>query len=55
MLKAKILTERVTVPVQPELKRELSALKETHNVDVTKWIRNLIIENLPKLKSEVAS
>lgn len=54
-LRQRILTERLTLPIQKDLKVELKELKEVHGIDVNKWIRDLILANLPKVKSEIAS
>ena len=47
------LTERITLPIEPEIKNDLAELKNIHSVDVSEWLRSLIRLNLPKLKQDL--
>lgn len=47
------LTERITLPIEPDLKQDLIELKNIHSVDTSAWLRELIKLNLPKLKEKL--
>jgi hypothetical protein len=53
MLKRIRLDDRVTVPMERELKSEIMRLKSDQGVDVLEWIRQLIRKELPTLKTKV--
>lgn len=53
-LKRATLSDKITLSIEPELKRELWALKESADVDVMEWIRSLIRREFPNLKKFVA-
>lgn len=48
-LKGPSHTQRLTIPVDPDLKSRLARLKAEKQVDVTEWIRRLIRKELEKL------
>jgi hypothetical protein len=54
MLKRIRLDDRVTVPMERELKSEIMRLKSDQGVDVLEWIRQLIRKELPTLKTKVS-
>lgn len=51
MLKKRILTERLTVPIDKETKEELERLKYEKGVNVPEFIRQLLKEHLAEIKA----
>jgi hypothetical protein len=49
-LKTKSLTDKITIPVEPELKTALMKLKAVHKKDHLEWVRRLIRNELAKLE-----
>lgn len=54
MSQSKKITKTYSVPLDEGTLRELHALKTQHNIAVSKWVRDLILNNLPELKERVA-
>lgn len=54
-LKNHILTAKLNVAIEPHFKAELQELKELHNIDVPKWIREVLKREYLKLKNDLAS
>lgn len=54
MLKGQILSDKLNIGVEPELKKRLQKLKSQHKVDVPRWIRRLIYEHIDELEQNVA-
>ncbi len=52
VLKKKNLTERITLPVDTELKQKLTELKLVHGIDVPEWIRRIIRSKVASLDFE---
>lgn len=42
--------DRLTIPVDKKLKQQLSDLKIQHRINVTEWIRQIILKELSQLK-----
>lgn len=55
MLKGRKLDERITIPVERELKRELNEIKTKHGVDVLEWLRMIARRELPQLKKRLTA
>ena len=45
-LKGRVLTERITIPLDKKTKSELTRMKLESKVDVSEWIRQLIRDGL---------
>jgi hypothetical protein len=53
MRKGTVMTKRITLAVDPEIKRALEELR-AQGVDTAEWIRQMIRDGLPKLRQRVA-
>lgn len=51
-LKTNLLKEKLTIPMEPELKAAIVSLKQVHGKDHLEWLRRLIRREIEKLKSE---
>lgn len=49
-LKERVNTEKISVAVDGEMKRDLENLKYLKRVNVSEWIRQLVRRELPKVK-----
>lgn len=49
-LKGASKVERLTIPVEKEIKNRLYNLKVNHQIDVTEWVRQLIMRELESLE-----
>lgn len=48
--RAAYLTQRITIPVDPETKQQLDRLRTMNGIDIVAWIRNFISSNIGDLK-----
>jgi len=53
-LKHALLTERLMLAVDPEMKKSLEDLKRNHDIDVSEWIRRILRSELPKLRQQLS-
>lgn len=53
-LRGRVLDEKLTVPMEGDLKKELMAYKHEKDVDVLEWIRMIIRREMPNLRKAVS-
>jgi len=53
LLKQKRLDSLLGLPIDSDTKKDLLDLKHKHGVDHLEWVRQLIKDNLPLLKSKL--
>lgn len=54
-LKKRLLNDRITLPIESELKKEIMALKSEHEIDVLEMIRIWIREGVPQIKTALTA
>lgn len=51
---SKKINRTYSVPLDEDTLLRLKDLKDSHGIHVGKWIRDLILENLPEMEKQIA-